>query len=259
MGVVWTRITSWIGTIAGWIKAHKGPISLDRQLLVPAGQSIMQGFFDGLKSKYGYITTWIAAVAGGISSGVARWLPIVNQALAIMGQSLTLGPIVLRRMNQESGGNPNAINLTDSNAMAGHPSQGLMQCIPGTFNAYRLPGLSANITDPLSNIVASMRYAMSRYGSLSAAYNRAGGYAKGTLNALPGWHWVGEKGPELMKFHGGETVVPHNTAFSGANAQGGGTTINIPMMPTNSTPEDVAAALLFAVRRMANGGVHVLP
>lgn len=35
------------------------------------------------------------------------------------------------------------------------------------------------------------------------------GFAKGTGGAPPGWAWVGEEGPELVKFSGGETVVPH--------------------------------------------------
>jgi phage-related protein len=263
---VWNNVTGWIGTIAGWIKDHKGPLSLDAKLLTPAGSAIMQGLWDGLKSKYSYITTWISSVGTEITSGVAQWLPTVNQALALLGQPLSIAPFVLRRMNQESGGNPRAINLTDSNAMRGDPSRGLMQCIGSTFNSYRLPALSANIYDPLSNVVASMRYALSRYGSLPGAYNRPGGYARGTSSAAPGWAWVGENGPELLKFRGNEIVVP-NSALSGVNAQGGvgaaygmsgagGTTINIPMMPTSSTPEDVADALLFALRRIANGGVY---
>lgn len=33
------------------------------------------------------------------------------------------------------------------------------------------------------------------------------GYASGTENAAPGWHMVGEAGPELMLFHGGERVI----------------------------------------------------
>lgn len=32
------------------------------------------------------------------------------------------------------------------------------------------------------------------------------GYARGTRSATPGWRWVGEHGPELMRFSGGETV-----------------------------------------------------
>ena len=33
-------------------------------------------------------------------------------------------------------------------------------------------------------------------------------YASGTSNAPPGWAWVGEKGPELIRMRGGETVLP---------------------------------------------------
>lgn len=36
----------------------------------------------------------------------------------------------------------------------------------------------------------------------------ASGYASGTMGAAPGWGWVGEKGPELVKFSGGEQVLP---------------------------------------------------
>lgn len=38
------------------------------------------------------------------------------------------------------------------------------------------------------------------------------GYAKGTSGALPGLAIVGEKGPELVVFKGGESVIPHNEA-----------------------------------------------
>ena len=33
-------------------------------------------------------------------------------------------------------------------------------------------------------------------------------YASGTSNAPPGWAWVGEEGPELIRMRGGETVLP---------------------------------------------------
>lgn len=35
-----------------------------------------------------------------------------------------------------------------------------------------------------------------------------GAYASGTSNAPPGWAWVGEEGPELIRMRGGETVLP---------------------------------------------------
>jgi LysM repeat protein len=69
-------------------------------------------------------------------------------------------------IQHESGGNPNAVNNWDSNAKAGHPSKGLMQTIQSTFDAYKLPGHN-NILNPVDNIIAGVRYAMSRYGSIS--------------------------------------------------------------------------------------------
>lgn len=47
---------------------------------------------------------------------------------------------------------------------------------------------------------------------------RASGYAAGTPSAVPGWAWVGERGPELMPFGGGEPVIPHPAAVSMASA-----------------------------------------
>lgn len=69
-------------------------------------------------------------------------------------------------IKKESGGDPRAVNNWDSNAAAGHPSKGLMQTIDSTFNQYKAPGRD-DIFNPVDNIVAGVRYAISRYGSLS--------------------------------------------------------------------------------------------
>ena len=113
--------------------------------------------------------------------GVKRWAGVVREALERVRQPVTDAYVnmTLRRMNQESGGNPRAINNWDINAKRGTPSKGLMQVIDPTFRAFRDPGLPNNIWEPISNIVASMRYALKRYKSLPAAYNRRGGYADG--------------------------------------------------------------------------------
>lgn len=42
-------------------------------------------------------------------------------------------------------------------------------------------------------------------------------YASGTPSARPGVAWVGEKGPELVRFKGGEEVVPNHRIFPAAN------------------------------------------
>lgn len=68
----------------------------------------------------------------------------------------------------------------NSNAKAGHPSKGLMQCIDSTFNAHKLPGHN-DIYNPVDNIIAGVRYTMSRYGSIAntpglQAMSHGGGY-----------------------------------------------------------------------------------
>ncbi|MFJ3141728.1 peptidoglycan DD-metalloendopeptidase family protein [Streptomyces halstedii] len=124
---------------------------------------------------------------GDAGAGVERFRGVVTQALGQVGQSLSLVNTTLRRMNQESGGNPRAVNRNDINWINGTPSVGLMQVIKPTFGAYAGkykktgPFLYGVSTDPMANIYASMRYALSRYGSLSAAYNRIGGYARGGI------------------------------------------------------------------------------
>lgn len=66
----------------------------------------------------------------------------------------------------ESNGNPSAVNGGDSNAASGNHSRGLMQTIPPTFRHYALPG-HTHILNPVDNIIAGVRYAVDRYGSVS--------------------------------------------------------------------------------------------
>ncbi|URZ06492.1 phage tail tape measure protein [Clostridium felsineum] len=51
--------------------------------------------------------------------------------------------------------------------------------------------------------------ATANWGGLAGDVKSLLGFAKGTENAPQGWAWVGEEGPELMWFQGGEQVIPH--------------------------------------------------
>jgi len=73
---------------------------------------------------------------------------------------------IYRNIIRESSGNPNAINLWDSNAAKGIPSKGLLQVIDPTFQAYHVDGTSWNIYDPVANITAACNYAYHVYGSM---------------------------------------------------------------------------------------------
>jgi hypothetical protein len=111
--------------------------------------------------------------AGGTSGQmpggtVGDWIKQALQVLQQLGYDITkIDPQAIAIIIQyESGGNPNATNNYDSNAAAGTPSIGLMQTIGPTFNQYAVSG-HTNIYNPVDNIVAGVRYAVSRYGSVS--------------------------------------------------------------------------------------------
>ncbi|MFP5068638.1 transglycosylase SLT domain-containing protein [Pseudonocardia nantongensis] len=110
--------------------------------------------------------------------GVDGW---VAEALDHMGLPQSYASGLKTIIMKESNGDPDAINDWDSNASAGNPSEGLMQVIPSTFDAYVHPDFAdRSVTDPVANITAGVRYMIDRYGleTLSAGgrSSSAGGY-----------------------------------------------------------------------------------
>lgn len=61
---VWNTIKSKVSSMTGWIRAHKGPISYDRKLLIPAGKAIMGGLNKGLMDSFENVKTTTLSVAG---------------------------------------------------------------------------------------------------------------------------------------------------------------------------------------------------
>ena len=105
---------------------------------------------------------------GGPPGKVGDW---IRQATAILAQhgvpTDKMNPDdIATIIDHESGGDPDATNGWDSNAAKGTPSEGLMQTIGPTFDAHKLPG-HGDIHDPVDNIIAGVRYAIARYGSVS--------------------------------------------------------------------------------------------
>ncbi|MEV2222760.1 transglycosylase SLT domain-containing protein [Nocardia vinacea] len=143
-----------------------------------------------LGSTVGYVGPY------NLSGGVEQWRPLVEKILREKGQNLAEVDRVLMQMQSESGGNPQAINLWDSNALAGHPSKGLMQVIDPTFAAYKDAGYD-NIWDPESNIRAAINYALRdpKYGSLAAAF-QGHGYDNGGWLPDGGIGWNKSGSPE---------------------------------------------------------------
>lgn len=90
MKSIWEGIKGFVSNIAGWIKDHKGPISLDRRLLVPAGNAIMQGLNAGLTDGFKTVQSTVTAMTNAIaeSANVADFADTVQALNSMSGMKL---------------------------------------------------------------------------------------------------------------------------------------------------------------------------
>lgn len=174
-----------------------------------------------IKSQVGGMFDWIAKMLAPLNmassldnpqgGSVERWRSYVEKALKANGIEPTGFRVskILATIQRESNGDPNAINNWDSNAMAGHPSIGLMQTIGPTFEAYKHAGHN-NIRNGYDNLLAAINYIKHRYGTSDAAFNRvaAYGYANGGLVSKNGVY-------ELAEGNMPEYVIPTDIAKRG--------------------------------------------
>ena len=178
--------------IIGGMGLDVGDVGRFADLALQAPKSMVGGMVQKIKDWWNSL---MSSGGGAGGAGVSQWSGLVLQVLQMLGQSASLLPNVLRRMNQESGGNASAVNNWDVNARNGVPSQGLMQVIPPTFAAYAGPFRGLGILNPLANIYAGLNYAIHRYPSLQYAMDKPGGYDNGGpilpgLNAV--WNGTGQ-------------------------------------------------------------------
>lgn len=77
----WENVKSFVGGIGNWIKEHKGPLSYDEQLLIPAGLAIMSGLNGGLTNGFSDVQDNVSGMAGIISSQVTNIMDTAQNAL----------------------------------------------------------------------------------------------------------------------------------------------------------------------------------
>ena len=107
---------------------------------------------------------------------VSRWANMVSAIMVEHNIPAAYLNGILAQIQQESSGDPTAVNLWDSNARAGTPSKGLLQVIAPTYAFYAKRGLRPVKfqTLPYANIWAALNYAKTRYGMAKFASWTAG-------------------------------------------------------------------------------------
>jgi len=228
---IWHTVTDWFNNIPGWIKSALG-IHSAPQWAVDFGGWIIKGLIQGLiggafdfqhflehfvtLAKNKLASMFVGTTVKGRFLGTQQLLDWIHiaEGLTGVGDSWTNGLLTL--IGRESGGDPRSINTYDINAQHGDPSRGLMQTIGATFEAYRLQSLPDDIYNPVANIVAGIRYILSRYGSISNVQQANPnmppmGYATGAWN-IPQ--------DQLAFLHRREMVIP--PAFAEAIRSSGG-------------------------------------
>ena len=84
------------------------------------------------------------------------------------------------------------------------------------------------------------------FAAITAMISKAKGYAIGTNYAPPGYAWVGERGPELMRLRGGEQIIP---ADKSAGMVGG---VNINLTVNGNMDKQTADYTVNRLRRFAD-------
>lgn len=157
------------------------------------------------------------AAPGGSGQGVAAAQAFAQSQLGQFGWPASeMNPLTVL-WNQESGWMWNALNPTSG-------AYGIPQSLP----ANKMASAGADWhNNAFTQVRWGLGYIHDRYGSPSGAEGHEkmfNWYAAGTPGggAAPGLAWVGERGPELVHFSGGETVIPHDVSMAIAGNAGGG-------------------------------------
>lgn len=81
----WQSVCNFVSGIGSWIAKHKGPISYDKKLLIPAGNAIMQGFSKGLGDSWQGVQKQVA----GFTKQSGNWF---NDSNAIRLKTTVVPP-----------------------------------------------------------------------------------------------------------------------------------------------------------------------
>lgn len=180
--------------------------------------------------------------SGASTSGLGGIIGTATQKMANMNSvAQTLGNVLnsalvsaLQASQVQASGAAAAMQAYSADLMAGAAgasrAAGDYQTLKGDLeklglSAQQAAALIASVTQNLNAMPTSKDVTINVHEYVTSSGKSAGatlnpGYASGTSGAAPGWGWVGEAGPELVHFKGGETVVPNHVATGYAGGAG---------------------------------------
>jgi hypothetical protein len=225
-----SAVTRWVSGIAKWIKDHKGPISLDRTLLHPAGSALMHGLLQGLKFGFGGVSSFIYKAGSKISDVTSSIMNGVGAsfgggASGSMSANMTIGRNIMLQMGfqpsqwqslrtlwtNESGWRTNALNASSG-------AYGIPQSLP----ASKMGSAGSDWqTNPATQIRWGLDYIKQRYGTPSFALGQ-------WMSRSPHWYDNGGWLPPGLSLAMNGTGRPERIRTAGQEAAlSGGATFNI--------------------------------
>ena len=197
--------------------------------------AVIASFADGSENSVNAIAGLANASDEDLRAMVTNWQELQKEQEAAAGSVADLKTdfsATMDELQQELAADIEAMDLGDEAAASGRATiQGYIDAandmLPEVQAAYKALAQAA------SNAMGTPSYINSAW---YVSGNR--GYATGTESAEPGWAMVGENGPELMFFNGGEKVL--NAAQTSALQAKSEPAVSAKLAPTNGSKPPVA-------------------
>lgn len=197
--------------------------------------AVIASFADGSENSVNAIAGLANASDEDLRAMVTNWQELQKEQEAAAGSVADLKTdfsATMDELQQELAADIEAMDLGDEAAASGRATiQGYIDAandmLPEVQAAYKA------LAQVASNAMGTPSYINSAW---YVSGNR--GYATGTESAEPGWAMVGENGPELMFFNGGEKVL--NAAQTSALQAKSEPAVSAKLAPTNGSKPPVA-------------------
>lgn len=173
------------------------------------GKNVFDDFGGGIYDSWDMIKAYVSGDFSSIApeGGASSWKPMILAAAKQMGETLSSRELngIIAQIQRESGGNQaitQSSSVVDINTLNGNPARGLLQYIPQTFNAYKVPG-HGNIYSGFDQLLAffnnknwrrDLPYGRSGWGPSGGRKFAKGGFIKQEINNAT----IGEAGEEVI-------------------------------------------------------------